>query len=515
MDKVTEFVTHFIGAFELAAEEARLRDAYEKFKALQDAQPELDLIDPQGASLKAPFKLEDFTPAGRFRPSSEEEGFADTPFAFGTFRPELGMPSTAPLPSSGYEVERTAAGGGSERPTFTLEPPGSMAAVVHQTNHLSDDDVITGAGTQDFKSPDFFFDTLQALARKAEGMQILETEEPVSGADTLEVALNLKDAVKNAEASDADGVSTFLAKGSGAFGQFQDGEAVDAQAEIEDLLPEYLQPEDPPEDDGTPPEIPEIIESEPDAPPIDIVDVDPGHAVVAGGNMMVNEVAIGSSWLDAPVFAVMGDVVDLTAISQINVMVDQDMMGSGVQAGGAPSEAINMATLEAISSPLDTGSGGNAGGLPFTAVTRIEADITLVNWVHQYSFATDTDRAEITFSGAETRIGLGDNLIANAANLLEIGFGYDLIIIGGNMISISMIEQTNVLLDNDSVTIGAGGVASASGSDNLLLNSAGISQIGIDSHTALTQPFADAADDLAGGGMQISSDVAGDALFDG
>ena len=64
------------------------------------------------------------------------------------------------------------------------------------------------------------------------------------------------------------------------------------------------------------------------------------------------------------------------------------------------------------------------------------------------------DQAVLTFSGASTFLGLGENTIANSFTTQQFGFGYDLIIVGGNMIDVNLVSQKNAVLDSDSLSIG-------------------------------------------------------------
>ncbi len=522
MDKITEVITHFIGVFHLAVEENRLRDDYDKFKAQQAKTVEHERMQPTNVAVEAKYQLEDYTPNGALDPSDQPNvffsGAANTAYPLAPQSAHSSAYGPSTLPEQSQVPLQSGAPGGTNTVQLTLEPAGSTAAVVIQSAFLQDNDFIQLGTSAQFLEPEMFDAGLQQLTALAQTADIMgDLGKPQTGQDAQVFAQKVHATMNAAPAPAPAGFTVHLAHGSDTQGLHLDGEAVDAFSEIDDLLPAYLQSDDV-EDT---PEEPDPIDGphrEDGEPAMDIVDVDPGHAVVTGGNMLVNETNVGAAWLDAPVISVMGDVFDLNVISQINVAVEYDAI-PGVTPSAAP-EAMNMAKIEAVASaPQGDGTEPDLAQDPdlpdHYVVTRLEADVTLLNWVHQYNFATDHDRAEVSFSGAETRIGTGDNMLTNGANLFELGHGYDLIMIGGSMISVNMITQMNVLLDSDHVTFGGGAFEGTSGGDNLLLNSAAITSVGIDNYAQITAPFAQATEGLADGGNHLSKAVYKQDLFDG
>ena len=103
----------------------------------------------------------------------------------------------------------------------------------------------------------------------------------------------------------------------------------------------------------------------------------------------------------------------------------------------------------------------------------------------------------------------------NLTDLAELGYGYDLIMIGGNMISINWISQVNVMIDNDTLTYSGTVPGAFSGGDNLLFNGAIINSTGIDSYGQMQDNFATASTSLADGGLTIDESVAHDSVFEG
>ncbi|WP_114284929.1 hypothetical protein [Candidatus Halocynthiibacter alkanivorans] len=250
-------------------------------------------------------------------------------------------------------------------------------------------------------------------------------------------------------------------------------------------------------------------------------DVEDGHAVVAGANQQLNEVAIHSAWLDAPVIAVMGDVAVIDAISQVNVLFEASIGSAEAVLSQSYNSAAIIETATTVVSPdADDDDGDNDGpGRPdlpdHWVVTRVDGDLVQVNWIEQFNFATDQDMARVEFSGDDTLVQLGNNSLINLADMLEIGFGYDLIMVGGTMVSVNLISQVNALLDIDSLSYDGAGPDSLSMSDNLLFNSAVIDASGVDNWIEMDVKFANAGHALAAGAQNIGASVAKNEMFDG
>ncbi len=251
-------------------------------------------------------------------------------------------------------------------------------------------------------------------------------------------------------------------------------------------------------------------------------EVEDGHAVVAGANQQLNEAAIHSAWLDAPVIAVMGDVAVIDAISQVNVLFEANIGSVEAVLSQSYNSAAIIETATSVVGPDaddDDDDGDKGKGSSDTpdhwVVTRVDGDLVQVNWIEQFNFATDQDMARVEFSGDDTLIQLGNNSLINLADMLEIGFGYDLIMVGGTMVSVNLISQVNALLDIDSLSYDGAGPDSVSMSDNLLFNSAVIDASGVDNWIEMDVKFANAGHALAAGAKNIGASVAKNELFDG
>jgi len=526
LDKVTEMVAHMIGIFHTTVEDGRMRDSYLKMHAVRHSDPDTGPMMSTSPAFKAPHTLEDFIPRIRYDDSPR-----DMPkMRFDT--PLLGNPISlhwAPLvPAEPVFAAQTApiVVNGSVRPMLTLEPPGAVVTITYQSAHLSDNDLLrlTDSGTV-FVDPSVYEAQLvgyQAVANVISSP--IGTVLPDLGVSVHDHAVALYTDIGAVEDPGFTGATVTVLHGDSAMGSHENGAVVEVTTQLTDVMPAYLKITDAPEaqDDEAPPVwapspfegIDAAFTSDSDFPGLE------GHELVTGANLMVNETSISFGWLDAPVIAVMGDVISLNIIVQTNMLVEHGMFG----AVGATSAAYNTAVIALQSSVPPLGEGETAEtpeaktelSLPSNwAVTRIDGDLLTVNHVQQYSFQTDFDRADVGFYSASTFITLGDNTVVNLASLLEIGYGYDLIIIGGNMITINQINQLNVLIDSDGVTYSGVFPTTFSAGDNLLFNGASISITGIDSYHAMQSNFEGAANSLAGGATDIGANVARDPVFEG
>jgi hypothetical protein len=257
--------------------------------------------------------------------------------------------------------------------------------------------------------------------------------------------------------------------GMDAHGLFIDGVAAEEFVSFEDLLPAYIADRKAEAEAEAAPHDPQVDGHDFDADfnksesPFKL---DAGHEVIAGANTLVNTASITSQWLDADVIAVAGDVVRLDAISQTNVVIDHDSTPGAALPGmiaDQSSVAMNAASIALKSVAEARAESGNPApkaepeiikNAPANwAVVRYEGPVTQVNWVKQHSFTTDFDQAVVTFSGAATFLGLGENALSNTFDLDAYGFQYDLILVAGNLIDINMINQLNIIFDSDVVNL--------------------------------------------------------------
>ncbi len=519
-DRLTEIVSHFIGIFSTTVEEVRMRSDYNEFKALKAQEAQYgDLLNIQ-VKVNSPYFLDKFSPGITSALYNNAPG--SNPFLGDVALPQTQGPfpdwlTSTRLVQDGDEYFFYQNFPGNSVYTYTLEPASSVATITFQYNFLTDNDLYgpnAASMFADTQGAEAAVDTLLLAANALSGAAQLDLMRPDSFGGDVSVqsaAMTFYDSIQEVSAPALSGAEVTVLTGSDAAGRVENGVQTEELTTWADAKPAYFQSDDPEEGEVDP------VTGEP--VPVNPWNVDAGHAVVAGGNLLVNEAIVNSVWLDAPVISVMGDVIAVNAIAQVNVLMDYDTSPAYQQMGA--SQAFNAAAILYESSAAegeDAAATGHSDGFSPPSnwvVTRIDGDVFQMNWVNQFNFATDNDRAEINFSGQDTYIGLGDNTMTNLASFFEVGFGYDLIIIGGSMITLNMVSQVNVLFDSDTLTYSGQGPDSVSMSDNFLLNSARISSVGIDSYESLSDSFAMAGTALEGGAETISATVAQDWAFDG
>ena len=544
MDKMTEMVAHMIGIFHTTLEDERMRDAYQKFKAQKAEEPDNDPLKADGIEFRAKYELEGFTPGLYYADLGPTTPYNDiaSPFYAAAEYPLAKLPAIVSAPPDVVTFYAQAWGEG--RVMLTLEPASSVVVITHQFSYLSDNDLLLlGDGETVFIDPaEFLTEQLQFETIAQAIASPLKAEMIQPGDNATQDAIALHDQVVNAQASTLAGVSAKMMHGADAFGLHINGELVDEIPSIEDLFPAFKQDDEDEDTDETEAATQSGLDTSGDSFTLSHASEDhefpdpfegldtydntipyfeeaDGHNVVMGANTLVNEVVISSAWLDAPVFSVMGDVVNLDVISQINVLVDHDYGSLGEFVASTVMNAASHTVTATTPVPAaGEDSSGQTGDLELPShwiVTRIDGDLLQINQISQYSFVTDNDRAEIVFDSASTYIGMGDNTVINLTDLAELGYGYDLIMIGGSMISVNWIHQMNVMIDNDTMTFSGEGANSFSGGDNLLFNGATINSTGVDSYGDMQGNFASASADLANGGLTIDESVAHDSVFEG
>ncbi|MDG4650317.1 hypothetical protein P6F26_17860 [Roseibacterium sp. SDUM158017] len=525
MDRISEEIAHFVGLFHLEVEGQRLRLEYDAF-ALERDEKDRDEQPVPELRVDAPHTLKGFDPGLVYMSAPvKTDGRSAQPFdalPIAAKQPPLPPPATpatepeTALPAIGWEV--------SWPPFVAL--PNSILVSIRQTSELWDNDLLLVTGETAFADPEALLKDFLRLIEAADGIGALG---PAIAAlpmvPTVEAAVALAEWIADFAPDPGVAEVQLLLRGEAARGVYLDGAPVAAGDGVAqdtgglpafaDLLPAYLADR----------KAAREAEAEtaagkelPDVPPDGTTDtdgspfgVDPGHAAVTGANLVTNETTIAQAWIDAPVIAVAKDVIRLDAVSQVNAMA----VAPGALGGTTPSQMLNGVSLafEAAPGPGDPAAPNAAGVFPVDwTIVRVEGDVVAVNWVQQYVFATDFDRAEITVSAAATYIGTGENEIGNGVRLAELGFDYDLILVGGNMVTMNVIEQVNVLLDTDAV---GGAAAVPRSGDNLQYNLAELKQTGIDEMSTLQDSFRSALDEMAEGRKTLSREVAQDARFEG
>ncbi len=545
MDQTTETVAHFIGLFHLTLEQDRLRDLYDKTEYLRNKDAEAGQLLHVSVNVTADLDTGGYAPVLEYSVPDPDAA----PVLTGLFLPmaaDIAFAVMPDLPAAGIEAPRffTQSPNLPVIPSFTLEPASSVVVVTYQFNGLDDDDHLMMKGETQFTDPVLHSDMLGILVKVAEAARGPVTPDGLPALPDSAAALEsvqalgdyaraLQAAIETAEAPEITGLTAHVIRGEAAHGIFINGKVAAEMVALDDIMPAFLKPV---EDEGPDPAAPGDGDLTPaqaaklnhpaDDPQDDFFDVDPGHLVVTGANQTINEAYTGQAWLDAPVIAVKGDAFTLNVISQISILMDHNATPStGGATVGNGSNVLNQAIIEIVSSEqLAAEQAAEAGeeiapkgtGLPDNwVVTKITADVIAVNWVKQFNFATDHDRAEVVLTGWETYIDLGDNQLVNLQGLVELGYGYDLILIGGHYYSVNMLSQINVLLDDDTVTYSGLRPTGVHADDNLLFNSASIHAVGADTYEDLGEPFSQAIADLGDEAGSIGAAVARDSVFEG
>jgi hypothetical protein len=456
VDRTTETISHFIGLFALKVEQERLRDAYDEFTAerrhgdLVPVEPlapeithdhELRTTDPRP---KAP-ELDEMREETRLDVPRWHEGGTPTD---GPVTPLLDLPGEIATPAGpGLTVIPP--------PEPALPPagvPGSMLTVTVQMARLQDNDVV---GEGNFRDGALHAANLAAAAQTAASLHA--PAGPGSGEiPTLDTALSLHAAMTAFAPVAPEGVDFYTSLGPALPQRFVNGETVDEVPDWADLLPPYHQKTDQAEglEDR---ELPPGYRPNPDAPD--------GHSIVAGGNLLVNEAKIALSYLDAPLIAVGGTWITLDIVSQVAVVSNND---TGLSIGDEGATAVyQIVEVEAQSKTAGWTTPGTAGAdAPPMRISLeiVDGDLLVSNTIDQIIELLDNDAFGSSILSANSAWILGANVVVNATSLVTGGFGYDLILIGGDFISIDTIHQTLVLLDDDVV---APGIADGAGAASL------------------------------------------------
>jgi len=529
-DKTTESIAHFIGLFHLATEEGRLRTDYNKFKALERKEDEATDYSFEPVRLKAPFEIGDFEPHARYIPNQDVPApayYADVSFGASLPGPNdfFGIGSTPQyLPAAPFGASAGGYFGGSILPYVPI--PSSAITITLQSITLFDNDVIGDTELAGFNSIESFHAALYHVAELAETLRPWAHDGLV--AEIFEdpaAALAFRHTINAVVAPQIDGVSVSIVTDEAVENIVENGENVEEFTELDDHLPVYIAAKRDMLDKQE--EGDQLAGHAKDA--LIFPDNDPhqngavatsAHKVSAGANETHNQVDIHTSWIDASVIAVAGDVINLNAISQVNILSDKDHFeGQDWTNPDSTSQAYNIASVTVNAEEEEDGEqDAPEGPLGLPNVWNLEVfegDVTATNLVQQYTFATDHDRLELSFTANTTTIMTGENLTYNYAHAGEFGFGYDLILVGGTMVSMNLINQTNVLLDDDYFSGEGMGAAVISSNDNVLRNDVQITKEGADTHVEMLKEFKDALRDLNEGASELAQTVAKNEIFEG
>ncbi len=447
-DRTTEAISHFIGIFALKVEQARLRDSYDEFTAARGA-VELVPVEPRHVEIDTGYQLRKSNagPKEPDQPGENREALFDVPRWHAPDDPDLPV-RTPPLERSG-EIDDVAG------PALILVPsappipvagvPGSILTVTVQVARLHDNDIV-GSGA--FRDAAVHAADLAALASVAAGLHAPPGLGPAQ-IPTIETALTLHAAMQGFAASAPNGGETFTWLGTSVPQKIVNGGHVEDVPDWKDLLPRYHQETDeaPRLEDW---ELPPTHRPNPDGPE--------GHAIVAGGNLLANEASIALSYVDAPLIAVGGTWISLGIVSQVALVSNHDEgLTIGDEGATAVYQIVEVENVAKTASWTIAGMSGPDAPPMRLSVEIVEGDLLVSNYIEQIIELFDNDAFGMSITGANSPWILGANLVVNATSLVTAGFGYDLILIGGNFISIDTIHQTLVLLDDDRIDAGEAG----------------------------------------------------------
>ncbi|NOD36014.1 MULTISPECIES: type I secretion protein [unclassified Ruegeria] len=499
LDSISETIAHFVGTFELTIEQSRLRDQYEEFTALRRKAEVEGLDDPASIHIKADLDI----PAGEYKA---------LPYSFQPSEPEMPLPAAPLGPVSEAvivldgpgepvryvpENEISDTGPSSFVQLIILQPEtvplGSAVTVTVQTVYMRDNDVV---GDGDFRDPEALMVQGEQMLDMALSLHAIAAPSfSLADYQSTEMLAALADQMANPMISDIEGVTVHQFHGDDAMGVIVNGEYVTDAPEWKDLLPEYHQPDD---TENTA-ELPYPEEWDQSKDP----EFDDGHLVVTGGNVAINAMAATVAWVDAPIIAVGGQAVSLTAISQVAVVSDWDQGEPGTGSGTNIVQTSQI-EVESKTAPWLGASSGAASAAPIVIVDHVQGDLVVANFIKQDIDATDIDQIETEISASSTMYALGDNEMYNVSDLIQLGNYYDVIIIDGNMISVDVVNQTLVLVDDDVISGGmdpAMDEDEAGGDENLVMNEASVKTVGDDTYQDMSQEMSDtmalADDDIA------------------
>lgn len=499
-EKVNEIVAHFLGLFETATEEARIRHQYLQGSETRKPAPEDAGSDTPLPDFKCSFELKDYDPEISYQPSGYRLAGLDTagrpqfsddaprdPVSLDDLTIQPRLLSTLASPSD-IAPDHAAP----NHAPVVEEGADPVSGQILQVNLLNDDDVLNTSG-----SPMVGRDTSGIGEKLADYIEEATNASPLaqlsqiggSGALSALVA-NLKALAATARADEPQRSDDPATPGD----QTPPGTAAPP-----DLLEDNLEPVVVAADDiegvhvnGTPVEIlPQLANLLPTGA-TDAVQPssDNGSAleVEAGANKVGSFASIVSTSATASVTVVMGDYHQIDVISQSYVYADNDEVNDSFaeNAHEAVSQtiALNIANFERHEGEAPAQETAAAtdqlSAFPTSwRVNVIEGDLSIVHWIEQYNYVSDNDTVSMTTSGVETTVLTGGNVALNFASFLDFGAQYDLVIVGGHILDMNLISQVSVLYDNDQIQgISAGNGMTLDEKGNLVWNMGSIENIG-------------------------------------
>ncbi|GLS31257.1 hypothetical protein SAMN04488498_118100 [Mesorhizobium albiziae] len=522
MDKVTQIISHFIGEFEAVTEQARLKKAYEEFAASRKAAELEQPLPDADVDVQAPYPLIDYQPDIPYMPKPPELHRINAPSDF-VFNPptlDLGGELSANIQDAVQNVlgGRIVNHSPSLSEIFEPPPPGSIGIVVKQTIRLDDNDYVSAGGHGLVFNPGPADQSMLGVMQEAaadlspiDDLTLDSTDGDIG--EFILTAAELLDGM-----IDVAGDDVTIIKADQIDGIYVNGQSVEEAPDLADYA-DFLKDEE--ETDGPLPELEVNAHFNAEGE----LEIDVSVELQAGGNTLVNSAVVTNSWATSTVLAVAGDSVELNAIVQINAVSDVDSLGQTLNGWVRDEQGaeglFNIAMFKHIAPEAAQAAADAVEDFPKNwVVTKIEGDLTILNWIEQYSFVSDNDIAVLSSSGVTSKIGTGENTAVNDVSLEELGRHYDLIVVGGSLYDANLIQQLNVLLDNDLIGAVDGfetnGEASVAAGNNLLWNQAAIAEIdGGSGPLVMPSEYLAAAQGLAAGDDTALKGLLGDSAFAG
>ncbi|WEK02896.1 MAG: hypothetical protein P0Y65_11810 [Candidatus Devosia phytovorans] len=519
-DATNEIVAHFIGYFELSVEDMRVRLDFSEFAYVPPADDIPGLIAGGVPDLEQKYGLLDSNP---------DVAYAGPDWAIhGHARPHANAPE---VPIERVEAAATP-GHLPEAPAFDPDSqaaylpaegvaPLSTLAFINQTIILDDNDIVI---IGDFEGSVTF---VSGSAAAILGFQ--------SDADAIVNAL-----IGEPDFSHYTGIAGFLTDTAARIGSLGEDAALEQASVVQAPSGTYvngLASSEPAPDlldhlpakmvevmTGEAPE--EIAAEEDDSQPVSIVfdDAVQSMQLNAGGNLLVNEIAVVNGGLSTSILAVQGNYHQLDAIIQINAYSDYDtVIGApdGHLVSAATTQAYNIANFDyETRDSLGKSAETHPGVMPLSwNVTVVAGDLVFVEWMKQFTFQSDQDIHVMSAVGLNTVVTTGENIGFNAISFVDLGKYFDLVIVGGNLYDANIIVQTNILYDNDTIQYLGGGHSGTNNlatQGNLLWNEASIHNIGpAEIQSAMPDHISEAASTLSSGGNDMPGGFGADAVFEG
>lgn len=496
IDRINEIIAHFIGIFDTEVDEARMRARHLEGKTVQDnpqAAPEEESLPDDFASRLA---LADYDPGVAYRAPYYDYYYAKAL----TFRRDPIDMIEADIPRfrTNNPDDPEYYGRGYDRPELYIHVgPGSAIAHAIQVNLLQDDDFLDmTAGPRAMRDMSYvtekldeFFEkasdfTSFGMFRRTDNYEVLQElaasahtdigKFAASGNSSLGIEADHDFMIAGQQVGMNAGDQVATMTGHQIGGSWINGQLVEKTPDINDFMPDrgLAKPgKDPEEQEG---------------PLSETGSAGNTLTVAAGANVVANVFALVNTGVMSSVTAVLGNYHQIDSITQSWIYSDRDDVDS-VFTGSSnilPTVASNIATFSrtTFDNPADDDANDGAKQVFPVAwrVSMIDGDVSFINWVEQYNFVTDNDVMKVTTMGSDVTVLTGGNALVNLASFLGIGLQYDLVIIGGNVLDMSMISQIAVLYDNDAIRSidGAGAGTIVQSGNNLIWNQASINNVG-------------------------------------